>query len=333
MKSCLLLARRVGPRGLVPRFLVKGTNNNLRSLAGMTSPPSPTQPNNPPPAPFPYAVDAPDGTCEQVDAAEEQRVVNDFVEVEADHAFTRHLEEDHVDFFGPATGPLQATHPPVLSRNKRQDEVSPQHLLAVTPEDVARMEKEQFLKVAVCLEDLHFTPHEDEHKNDPAHFRAVDAPDGTTDDTVQKDLDEVEHWITDAAEHEDKEFVEKLHAEQADAARIFAVETPDGTPDEAVKQDLAEVEHWIKEAAEHEDKEFVQRLHAQQEQAARVFAVDSPDGTPDDAIEEDMHCIEEIIDYAAEHEDEEEILRVHKENEEIKETLSQNFPKGPFNLP
>lgn len=111
------------------------------------------------------------------------------------------------------------------------------------------------------------------------------------------------------------------------------METPDGTPDEAVKQDLAEVEHWIKEAAEHEDKEFVQRLHAQQEQAARVFAVDSPDGTPDDAIEEDMHCIEEIIDYAAEHEDEEEILRVHKENEEIKETLSQNFPKGPFNLP
>ena len=131
MKSCLLLARRVGPRGLVPRFLVKGTRNNLRSLAGLTSPPPPTQPNNPPPPPpFPsYAVEAPDGTCEQVDAAEEQRVVNDFVEVEAEHAFTRHLEQDHVDFYGPATGPLQATHPPVLSRNKSM--LPPQMVAAV----------------------------------------------------------------------------------------------------------------------------------------------------------------------------------------------------------
>lgn len=284
MKSCAAasFARRIRSaqqtKRSVYQMMLKGATRGAkishRCLASLPSQQTPT--DIPGPILHPFAVDASDGTCEELDAVEAQRVVDDFVQVEADHSFLRHLEEDHVDFYGLSDGPLNALHPPVLSRNKRSDKV--QHLLAVTPEDLARSEREQYMKVAVCLEDLQgFGP--DTMKSvldDPCHYAAVDGPDGTPDDIVRHDMEEVEHWIEDAAIREDKNFVDQLHAQQADAARFYAIDSPDGTPDAAIKDEMHYIEEIIEYAAEHEDKEEVLRMHKENEEIKETISKGFP---------------------------------------------------------
>lgn len=336
MKSSLSIAHRAlfrqGRDAVVhQRVLFPLKPTHCRCMA--TLPPT-SRVSNPPINIFPFAVDAADGTCEAVDAAEEQRVVNNFVEKEAEHAFCRHMEEDHVDFYGPSDGPLHATHPQeVLIKKKTHGKVSPQHLLAITPEDVVRTERENFMKVAVHLEDLQFCSQEVPSSSNPARFVAVDGPDGTPDDILQDDLAEVDHLIDEAAELEDAIFVKELHAKQEEAARIYAVESPDGTSDAARADEYEAVEDIVEYEAHMRDPAFVAVLHHEQQQIARIFAVESPDGTSDDAVEEDIHQIEEIIDHAAQYEDKEEVLQVHQEVEELKKTMSNSFPKGPFDLP
>jgi hypothetical protein len=48
---------------------------------------------------------------------------------------------------------------------------------------------------------------------------AVDAPDGFPDDVIKHELEQIERIVDAAADHEDKEFVAKLHAEQEETAR------------------------------------------------------------------------------------------------------------------
>ena len=318
----------------MPRRLLFSLKITSRSLASLS--PSQTKTPQPHSSPgiFPFAVDAPDGSCE-ADMVEEQRVVNDFVEVEAEHSFCRHLEQDHVDFYGSSEGPLHLNHPPesITKNKKRERIVSPHHLLSITEEDLKRTEQENFLKVACGQEDLHFSDTEDlSSSSDPARFVAVDGPDGTSDDTLKDDLAEIEHWIEDAALKEDRSFVQKIHAQQTDAARIYAVEAPDGTSDDVQANEYEAAQDIIEHEAHLHDPAFVAVLHHEQQQIQRIFAIDGPDGTSDDFLQNEVHQIEDIIDHAAKHEDKDEVLRVHEEVKDLKETMSKNFP-GPFDVP
>eukprot|EP00977_Amphora_coffeiformis_P010064 scaffold2353_cov167-Amphora_coffeaeformis.AAC.55 len=336
MKAFLTLARRTLYQSsrciAVPQRLLYSLKTTSRCLASIPS----SQTTSPPPSTrgiFPFAVDAPDGSCE-ADSAEEQRIVNDFVEVEAEHAFCKRLEEDHVDFYGPLDGPLHLTHPPEsMEKMKRGKLVSPQHLLAITEEDLTRIKRENFLKVGCGQEDLHFCSTEDSSaSNDPAKFVAVDGPDGTADDTLKEDLEEINHLIEEAALKEDRDFVERLHAQQADAARIYAVEAPDGTPDDAQAKEYEAAQDIVEREAHLHDPAFVAVLHYEQQQIERIYAVDSPDGMSDDLLLEELHQIEDIIDHAAEYEDKDEVRRVHQEVKDLKETMSKNLP-DPFDKP
>ena len=287
-----------------------------------------------PPPPL-FAVEAPDGTCPEVDALEDQRVVNDLVAEEANHRLEQHLLEDHVDFYGPAQGPLHALHPPDL--RPPTVVVDAQHLLAVSETDIQRTERDNYAKVATRLEDLHFGPY-DTHATspleDPAHYAAVESPDGTPDDVVQHDLEEVEHLIDEAAATEDKAFVAKLHQQQAEAAQTFAVEAPDGTSDAMRDEDLHTVDAIIDTEARLHDPtvQAATQRRVQREMAQKIYAVDAPDGTSDAMDSEDQHAVEDWIAHAASHEDKDEIRRIHNETQDLLDTLGQISPKNPFDV-
>ena len=128
---------------------------------------------------------------------------------------------------------------------------------------------------------------------------AVDAPDGTPDDIVAHEMEEIGHIIDDAAIFEDKDAVLKQQAEAEAAKRTIAVDAPDGTPDDIVAHEMEEIAHIIDDAAILEDKEAILKQRADAEASRKVFGVDAPDGIPDAVKVEDLHAVEEIIERAA----------------------------------
>jgi len=74
---------------------------------------------------------------------------------------------------------------------------------------------------------------------------AVDAPDGTSDDMVQEDMQAVEAIINYAKEHEIKEAIDALHEEEEccrrETMKTFAVDGPDGTPDAQIQETLNDI--------------------------------------------------------------------------------------------
>jgi hypothetical protein len=84
------------------------------------------------------------------------------------------------------------------------------------------------------LNELH-TMYDKSRENMKNGIRAVDAPDGISDDMIQQDMDAIEHIIDYAKENESKILIQRIHdkeaKEQAEALKITAVDAPDGTPD------------------------------------------------------------------------------------------------------
>jgi len=103
---------------------------------------------------------------------------------------------------------------------------------------------------------------------------AVDAPDGYPDAYSKEELLEVEHIIEDAALHEDKDMVRRLHKEQEEASKIYAVDSPDGTADANIEEELEEIKHIVDDAAAWEDKDSVVRMHKAEDKIRKDRARD-----------------------------------------------------------
>jgi hypothetical protein len=210
-----------------------------------------------------YAVEAPDGTNQELESRLEQDIVNEYVEVEAEHSFCQHCLENHIDFVGPVGGPVKALHPMDLRKPVMASPVDANHLLAVTPEDIARAELEEYERVAVCLEDLHFGPYPSNMRTNenPDQYAGVESPDGTPDYICKDDLAEVDHLIEEAAKTEDKAFVKELHAQQEEMTRIIAVDAPDGESDGNAQTNVAIVQDIIEQASQRENADEIRTVH------------------------------------------------------------------------
>jgi hypothetical protein len=156
-----------------------------------------------------------------------------------------------------------------------------------TPDDLIKRTKEEveeIINYAAAHEDIDMINKkhelvEAEHEMD-LKILAIDAPDGTADDAVKRNLKEVEQIIEYAAAHEDIDMITKQHelqaAEQAANSKIFAVDGPDGSADYQLKEGLKEVDQIIDFAATHEDVKMINYRH-EIEQAVREERARDPE--------------------------------------------------------
>jgi predicted nuclease with RNAse H fold len=151
---------------------------------------------------------------------------------------------------------------------------------------------------------------------------AVDAPDGTCDDCVMHERQEIDHIIEDAALHEDKEAVKQLHAQDEANRRVLGVDAPDGTSDAIFKEDLSAVEHILEDA---HDKDEILKQRKLDIENRKVIGVDAPDGTSDDLFKEEILEAQHIIDDAH---DREEVLAQRQLDMENRKVLGVDAPDG-----
>ena len=88
---------------------------------------------------------------------------------------------------------------------------------------------------------------------------AVDAPDGTSDDFVAHEMEEIAHIIDDAAIHEDQEPILKQRAADEANRKVFGVDAPDGTSDAIMAEDMIVVKEIIEGSALHKNKNEAMR--------------------------------------------------------------------------
>jgi hypothetical protein len=266
-----------------------------------------------------FAVDAPDGSPDaNLDA------VNDIINYAADHEDYDKVVKQH--------------------QQARFERARARKTFAVdapdgSPDDLLRRSKEEvdeIINYAAAHEDIDMINKqhalvEAEHEMD-LKILAVDAPDGTPDDAIKRNLKEVEQIIEYAATHEDVDMINKEHelveAEHEMDQKILAVDAPDGTPDDAVKRNLKEVEQIIEYAATHENVDMINKQHAlvEAERAAdrKIFAVDAPDGSADYQLKEGFKEVDQIIDFAATHEDVKNINYRHGMEQAVREERARD---------